>query len=182
MNNVPHSSAKRCKLSDIDCDQFYSFGIVVDADNDRPESVAKNYCKDFREFFPQFPDTPGEVNRSGTRTGIFVLPNNEEQGVLETLLLKCGEIAYRDYLQRANNYIDRFSEEERKKLKWKPFDREKAIIATVVSVLKPGKTNQASISDNQWISSETAESVEDLQKLVSFLEDLLGLKKDDASS
>jgi len=101
---------------------------------------------------------------------------------LETLLLKCGEIAYRDYLQRANNYIDRFSEEERKKLKWKPFDREKAIIATVVSVLKPGKTNQASISDNQWISSETAESVEDLQKLVSFLEDLLGLKKDDASS
>lgn len=170
------------KLSDMDCDQFCAFAIIADADNDRPETVAKNYCNDFREFFPQFPDTPGEVNSNGTRTGLFVLPNNEEQGVLETLLLKCGEIAYQEYLQRAEYYIEQFSDEERKKLKWKPFDREKAIIATVVSVLKPGKTNQTSISDNEWISSETAESVADLQKLVSFLGDLLGLKNDDSSS
>lgn len=170
------------QLSDMDCNEFFSFGIIADSDKNPPETVAKNYCSYLQKLFPKFPDTPGEVKQIGTRTGIFVVPNNEEQGVLETVLLKCGKVAYREYLQRANDYIDRFSEEEQKKLDWSRFDKEKAIIATVVSVLKPSKTNQTSISDNQWISSETAESVEDLQKLVSFLEDLLGLKNDDASS
>ena len=75
-------------------------------------------------------------------------------------------------------YVDRFSEEERKKkpLKWKPFDQEKAIIATVVSVLKPGKTNQTSISDNSWISSETESQIPAIQNLTNFFRDLLNLE------
>ncbi|MEH1915129.1 MAG: DUF3226 domain-containing protein [Nostoc sp.] len=80
------------------------------------------------------------------------------------------------YLTRLGNAINKFSEEERKKkpLKWKPFDQEKAIIATVVSVLKPGKTNQTSISDNHWIGAETSE-IPVIQNLTTFFRGLLNL-------
>ena len=80
-------------------------------------------------------------------------------------------------MQRAREYINKFSEEERKKkpLKWKPFDQQKAIIATVVSVLKPGKTNQTSISDNSWISPETAE-IPAIKNFTDFLKNLLKLE------
>lgn len=80
-------------------------------------------------------------------------------------------------MERAREYIDKFSDEDRQKksLKWKPFDKEKAIIATVVSVLKPGKTNQTSISDNAWVSEKTAE-IPAIQNLIQFLSNLLNLE------
>jgi hypothetical protein len=81
-------------------------------------------------------------------------------------------------MQRAREYINKFSEEEKKKkpLRWKPFDQEKAIIATVVSVLKPGKTNQTSISDNSWISSETETQIPAIKNFTEFLRNLLKLE------
>ncbi|WP_353764048.1 MULTISPECIES: DUF3226 domain-containing protein [unclassified Okeania] len=108
---------------------------------------------------------------------MYVLPDNLSKGVLDTLLCECGEIAYPEYMKRAKLYLDNFSEEEKKSkpLKWKPFDDKKALIATVVSVLKPGKTNTTSIADNDWISNKTIEKVESLKQLQIFLIDLLGL-------
>jgi hypothetical protein len=96
--------------------------------------------------------------------------------VLDTLICDCGDLVYPEYMQRAREYINKFSEEERNKkpLKWKPFDQEKAIIATVVSVLKPGKTNQTSISDNHWIGAETSE-IPVIQNLITFFRGLLNL-------
>ena len=57
----------------------------------------------------------------------------------------------------------------------KLFDDKKALIATVVSVLKPGKTNTVSINDNDWISHRTIEEVESLKQLQTFLMELLDL-------
>lgn len=81
---------------------------------------------------------------------------------------ECGEIAYPIYLQRAKDYINQFSE-----IKWKGFDKDKATIATVVSVLKPSKTNTASISDDKWIDYSTADQVSSIKSLVNFLRDLI---------
>ncbi len=61
-------------------------------------------------------------------------------------------------------------------MKWKPFDQEKAIVATVTSVLKPGKTNQTSISDNDWICLETEQKIPELRNLTTFLRNLLDLE------
>ncbi|MDD1429486.1 hypothetical protein MEO94_34735, partial [Dolichospermum sp. ST_sed9] len=148
------------KLSDIDYSTLLAFAIVADADDDTPNKVAEKYHHGFQKYFPNFPITvnaTGNVITGSPKLGIYILPDNSQQGVLDTLICDCGDLVYPEYMQRAREYVDRFSEEERKKkpLKWKPFDQEKAIIATVVSVLKPGKTNQTSISDNGWISSET---------------------------
>lgn len=165
------------KLSDIDYSSLFAFAIVADADKNTPDQVAEEYYNGLIEYFPDFPNkvnSTGNIIEGSPRLGIYILPDNDQQGVLDTVICDCGDLVYPEYMQRAREYIDKFSEEERKTkpLKWKPFDKEKAIIATVVSVLKPGKTNQTSISDNAWISSETAE-IPAIQNLTQFLSNML---------
>jgi hypothetical protein len=174
----------KAKLSDIDISTFFAFAIVADADNNTPNEVAKKYHKDFKEYFPHFPT---EVTQSGnvtegspeleTKAGIYILPDNSQQGVLDTLICDCGELVYPEYMQRAKEYIDKFSEEERKEkpLEWKPFDQQKAIIATVASVLQPGATNTVTIMRDDWISIETAE-IPAIKNFTEFLRNLLNLK------
>ncbi len=154
-----------------------AFGIIVDADKNTPEEIVAEYRTILLNYFPNFPDKPSVVDQNIPRTGIYILPDNIYQGVLDTLLCECGEIAYPEYMERAKLYLDNFSEEEKKSkpLKWKPFDNEKALIATVVSVLKPGKTNTTSIADNDWVSNKTVEEVKSLKKLRKFLIYLLEL-------
>ena len=174
----------KAKLSDIDISTFFAFAIVADTDNNTPNEVAKKYHKDFKEYFPHFPT---EVTQSGnvtegspeleTKAGIYILPDNSQLGVLDTLICDCGELVYPEYMQRAREYIDKFSEEERKEepLKWKPFDQQKAIIATVASVLRPGMTNTVTIMRDDWISIETAE-IPAIKNFTEFLRNLLNLK------
>lgn len=124
------------KLSDIDYSESLSaFGIIADADKYTPSQVAKMYHDGFQEFFPDFPnevDKSGVVTQSSPRSGLYVLPNNSDQGVLDTLLCACGEVVYPTYMERAKAYVNQFSNAEIKKIGWKPFDREKATLATVV--------------------------------------------------
>ena len=176
-NLIPNLSDK---LSDMDYSELFAFGIIADADKNTPKKVVEDYHNGFKEYFPNFPTTVSQsvaVIAGSPRLGIYILPDNSQQGVLDTLICHCGDLVYPEYMQRAREYIDKFSEEERKNkpLKWKPFDKEKAIIATVVSVLKPGKTNQTSISDNDWVSPATA-TIPAIQDLTKFLRDLLNLK------
>ncbi len=154
-----------------------AFGIIADADKKTTEKVVTEYRQRLSNYFPNFPDKAGVVDKNIPRTGIYVLPNNISQGVLDTLLCECGEIAYPEYMARAKLYLDNFSQEETKykPLKWKPFDDQKALIATVVSVLKPGKTNTTSITDNDWVSDITIEEVASLKQFQTFLIDLLEL-------
>ena len=152
-----------------------AFGIVADCDKSTPDRIAEPYAKKFRSYFPNFPDRPGVVNTNNPRTGVYVLPDNASPGVLDTLLCSCGEIAYPAYMEKASSYLDEFSEEEEKSLKWKNFDRQKALVATVVSVLKPGKTNTTSIADNNWVSKQTQQQVPALANFIEFLIQLLEL-------
>jgi hypothetical protein len=151
-----------------------AFGIVADCDKSTPDRIVEPYANKFRSYFPNFPQSPGVEDTNSTRTGIYVLPNNQQQGVLDTLVCECGKIAYPDYMERARSYLDKFSEEEKKILKLKNFDVDKALVATVVSVLKPGLTNTVSIAQNDWVSKQT-QKVPALEKFIDFLRDLLEL-------
>ncbi|MDB9437498.1 hypothetical protein PN450_11995 [Dolichospermum lemmermannii CS-548] len=174
----------RDKLADIgDISTLFAFAIVADTDNNTPDKVVKEYHKGFKEYFSHFPT---EVTESGnvtegspeleTKAGIYILPDNSQTGVLDSLICDCGELVYPEYMQRAKEYIDKFSEEERKKkLKWKPFDQQKAIIATVASVLQPGATNTVTIKCDDWISIETAE-IPAIKNFAEFLRNLLKLE------
>ncbi|WP_434686625.1 DUF3226 domain-containing protein [Pseudanabaena minima] len=155
-------------LSNLNPDAFSGFGIILDADKKTPDEIAKTYCDKLKEYFPNFPNQAGTVVKGLPNLGIYILPNNSDQGVLDTLLCDCGEVAYPIYMQRARAYINQFSE-----IKWKRFDKDKATIATVASVLKPGKTNTTSIADDKWISSDTAQQIPAIQSLVYFLRSLI---------
>lgn len=157
-------------LSNVDREAFSGFGIILDADKKTPDEIAKTYCDKLKAYFPNFPDQAGTVVKGSPNLGIYILPNNSDQGVLDTLLCECGEIAYPIYMKRAKDYINQFSE-----IKWKKFDKDKATIATVASVLKPGKTNTTSIADDKWISDDTAQQIPAIQSLVNFLRGLIEL-------
>jgi arginine deiminase len=167
------------KLADIDyLNSLSAFAIVADADKQRPAEVAKKYYDALKEYFTDFPfeiSETGAVTEAMPRLGIYVLPNNSDQGVLDTLLCACGEVAYPMYMERAKSYISQFSDEEVKQIGWKPFDKEKATVATIASILKPGKTNTVSISDNAWISAQTEQQISSLQNLTIFLRKLLSI-------
>lgn len=153
--------------------QIVAFGIVADADNDLPENIAQKYSNKFQVYFPRFPKQVGSVDLSSPRTGVYILPDNTQKGVLETLLCSCGEVAYPFHMEKANSYLAEFGIEQRRG--WKPFDDKKALIATVVSILKPGKTNTVSIDDNNWICEETQKNVPALENFIEFLKQLLNL-------
>ncbi|MDR9402721.1 MAG: DUF3226 domain-containing protein [Halothece sp. Uz-M2-17] len=142
-----------------------SFIIIADADDKPVNKIVTDYANYFQTYFPDFPNEAGVINQSGsTSTGIYVLPNNNSQGTLDKLLCQCGEVAYSEYMSRATDYLEKFTER-----KWKKFDYEKALIATIVSVLKPGKTNTVSINDNNWVSAVTQEQVHDLKVFIEFI-------------
>ena len=152
---------------------LFALGIVADCDRDIPENIVKKYSDTFRSYFPNFPEQSGIVDLNFPYTGIYILPDNNHQGVLETLLIECGNIVYPELIESAKNYINIIPAPY--KQKWKPFDEEKALIATIVSILKPGKTNTVSISDNLWISEQTQREVVNLQNFVIFMRELLSL-------
>lgn len=62
------------------------------------------------------------------------------------------------------------------KAHWKRFDLLKAHVATVVSVLKPGKTNTVSIADNNWITYDTLTNLNQTNRIILFLQELLDLE------
>ncbi len=155
--------------------QLSAFGIVADCDRNSPEIITSEYAQDFRKYFPHFPHQPGRVELNLPRTGVYILPNNASPGVLDTLLCHCGEIAYPDYIHKAKTFLAGIPETEQKQLEWKPFDRDKALVAAVVSILKPGKGNTPSIADNNWINATTQQQVPALGQFVDFLKNLLDL-------
>jgi len=53
------------------------------------------------------------------------------------------------------------------------FTREKALVACIVGVLKPGKSNTASIADDKWVSEKTLREIDDILSLFEFVKRLL---------
>jgi hypothetical protein len=156
------------------------FGVVADADDHPAAEVARKYQRAFHGLFPLFPENPGQVVLGPPTLGMFVLPDNTQQGVVEHLVLECGDVVYRSHMQRARDYVGGFNEEARKEAHWTPFDEQKAVIASVASLLKPGKTNTVSLADNLWIGEQTR-SCPMLAGLLAFLNTLMGLPPRDGA-
>ncbi len=157
----------------IDIQQIRAFGLIVDADNNSPDEVAQEYADKFRKFFPAISVTPGKVVANDSRTGIFVLPDNSRPGTLDTFLIDCASVAYPDHKSGAMQFLSDLDETH--KSHWKPFDFEKAVVATIVSVVQPGMGNTSSIRRDQWISEQTLSNLTQVARLSAFLRNLLEL-------
>jgi hypothetical protein len=136
-------------------------GVLLDADSrDTPAARHTALVRELGDTtFPMplvFPGAPGVVSGNPTRCGVFVLPDNQAQGTLEALLLECARSAYPTLEAGAQRYLAEVSGAkeltagDRREVS-KPAGRDKAIVACVAAVLRPGKAVQVSIQDNRWI-------------------------------
>lgn len=94
---------------------------------------------------------------------MFIFPDDSGSGNLENLLLKTAEISYPKLLEWASEYIEK-AKTIRSNLK-REQDAKKAVIGCIANTMKPGKANQVSIADDEWITGETLEKCEMLKKL-----------------
>jgi hypothetical protein len=133
------------------------------------------------DFDFDFGRAPGQPGVSEPRAGVYVLPNNEDHGTLETILLKCGEKVYPDLIAGARAWIEPLDPEdntifvtakERKYLA-KPAGKSKAVVAAVASVLRPGRSVQVSIQDNRWLSDNEALSTPEVAAFQAFVSSLI---------
>lgn len=150
-----------------------AFGIIADADAHDANRVVSRYRKAFEDAFPHMPSAAGRVGTGNPRAGIYVLPDNISVGVLEHLLLDCGQQSYGPLRHAADAYIDAL--EPAHTGHWGPFSEEKARIAATVSILRPGQTNTVSIIEDEWITAATLASVPRLRQFVTFMRELLAL-------
>lgn len=93
----------------------------------------------------------------------YAFPNNDGNGNLENLLIEIAEHAYPDLLTDAVAYVSDV-DEKYKKVK-NSSGKNKALIGCITNILKPGKANQVSISDNDWISDLTINECKNVEKL-----------------
>jgi hypothetical protein len=154
-----------------------AFGLIVDADTKQPTSVAKKYADELKKAFPSLSEIPGSIMPGSPRTGIYVWPDNQNSGTLETLLLDCASFIYPDHKKGAERFLNELDNTHTKNLKGAIFN--KAIIASIVSVLQPGRANHASFGvKDEWINKLALEKVAGIAQFWMFLHNLLDLAQE----
>lgn len=163
--------------------QLTGIGLILDADaqdspSDRFRSVKDRLAQ--LGVSLALPDAPGQILKGAPRSGMFILPDNAAAGTLEDLLLECAALAYPQLLQGAKAFVRDvdvavLTREDRREFE-RPAGRDKAIVNSIGSVLKPGKSIQVSIQDNRWVG-EHALSIARIQAMQTFLAELLELDR-----
>jgi hypothetical protein len=169
-------------LVSIQSSQLFSVGIFLDADDS--ETPQERFNKLITQLsaldLPNLllPSQIDQVKNHSPRCGIFIAPNNRDQGTLEDIFLECARINYPDLLERSQTYIDNIDINQLTKNDLKdsnkPAGKKKAIISSISSVLRPGKALQVSLQDNRWLDEQTLE-LESLKLIKNFLEQIIGL-------
>ncbi|WOV85027.1 hypothetical protein PGH26_03610 [Sporosarcina jeotgali] len=163
-------------LVNIDYDELSGIAVFCDADEkvaeERFEQVYQSLLKSSEYEMKVFIENVqfNRIKHHPTKFGIFVFPNNEDSGTLEQLLLEGGEAAYPDLLHSAKKYVDEVSAIYKRK--WTQSSEVKVLFGVAANILKPGKANQVSIQDNDWIGTKTIEQTNQI-KLKKFLSDIL---------
>jgi hypothetical protein len=172
------SKVTRASLANLD-EPPAAVGVVVDADDRSTTVVWDEILAEMSEF--DFGQAPGQPGVSEPRAGVFVLPNNEDRGTLETLLLSCGEKVYPELIASARAWIEPldprnntiFANANERKYLAKPAGKVKAVVAAVASVLRPGRSVQVSIQDNRWLSDPEAMSIPEVAAFQAFVSSLI---------
>lgn len=160
---------RRPYIQDID-----AFGLIIDADTHDPGALAKDKADQLRVLYPAISQVPGTITEGTPRTGIYVLPDNRRRGTLDSVLVDCASVIFRDHRSGAEQFLSGLADGHKRHWR-KPFGEQKALVASIVSVLRPGMANTPSIAQDKWICDETVQSVAELGSLYQFLKTLLDL-------
>ena len=164
----------------VDTTRLTGIGVILDSDLavapvDRYTAIRDGLRgKGFR-----LPDAPGDVTSGSPRLGGFVLPDNLAAGTLEDILLNCAEHAYPALLSTATTHVeaafgdDSLTADDTRELR-KPAGHKKAIVSSIASILRPGRTIQVSVQDNRWLR-DTSLELPRVKAVQNFLLQLLEL-------
>lgn len=157
-------------------DQLDAVMLVCDADQKKAAEKRKKLLEDYREK-PDFKiireeeDVYLDVGIRKLPLHTFIFPDNESSGNLENLLLEAAAVSYPELLELARDYVSQAARFQ-KNLK-KESGAKKAVVGCIANVMKPGKSNQASIADDAWICEETLKVCRMLDKLNSALQKMI---------
>ncbi|WP_224368999.1 DUF3226 domain-containing protein [Hyalangium versicolor] len=159
-----------------------AIGALLDADSQNSPAQRFNTVRaELNRLGLPFPAQAGQVSAATPQCGIFVLPDNQTAGTLEDLLLECARLSYPGLLTSAQALVgsvrpddSAFTAEDMKDFR-KPAGSEKATVACIAGILKPGKAVQVSIQDNRWLDEQTMNSLPRIKAVQRFLADLLSL-------
>lgn len=162
----------------IDHGSLTGVGVLLDSDKAIPPADRYIAIRDGlrAKNFP-FPDAAGVVTPTVPRLGAFILPDNQSQGTLEDILLECGQQVYPGLFSTATAHVDAAFQDQSlvgrdlKDLR-KPAGRNKAIVGSMASILRPGKAVQNSIQDNRWLC-DAALAIPRVKAVQDFLVTLL---------
>ncbi len=166
-------------LTLIPSSEIFSVGFVLDADsNETPLNRFTTLINEIRHIGLFLPSTLGEVTNISPRCGIFIMPNNLVSGTLEDILLECARVNYPNLLELALNYVSsidktQLTRDDLYELN-KPAGQNKAIVSSITSILRPGRTLQVSIQDNRWLNQDTV-SLENINLIKTFLDEIIGV-------
>lgn len=165
----------------IDAGGLVGLGAVLDADSSQSPIARFNQLRSgLSPQVPGFPAYPGQVSSSRPRSGAFVMPDNASAGTLEDLLLEAARHTLPNLLADAERFIERvdptgpeLSAHDCSDFT-KPAGRNKATVACLGNIFKPGKAIQTSIQDDFWVSAATLRIVR-LAAFEEFIKSLLAI-------
>ena len=141
--------------------------VMLISDADRKNAVEKkNYILNSGEYSEDFQilgnggdmvlqlDVLSENKRILIPLKMYIFPDDENSGTLESLLLESAEIVYPDLKINAEAYINSVDPEQYCELQ-DAIKTSKATIGCIANVLKPGKANQVALADSEWIGNRS---------------------------
>jgi hypothetical protein len=150
-------------LAVLDLGRLTGVGILLDADRDKTVSAAERYADiqgRMNGIGVPLSGAAGAVTDAGPKRGCFVLPDNAADGTLEDILLECAQAVYATMLAGASTHVDAAMNDTALRAEdlehiQKPSGRQKAIVGSIASILRPGKATQVSLQDNRWLRGPT---------------------------
>jgi hypothetical protein len=167
----------------IQASMLAGIGILLDADQKR--SVTLRFADIVHALAAldqglTIPDGPGLVAGKQPRVGIMVLPDNADQGALEDLLLECAQRAYPTLLTGAEQFVAGI-DKDAPIFQGRDMDGfrtangpNKAKVASIAAILKPGRALANTLQDNRWLDGATL-ALPRVKALAHFLDTVLGI-------
>lgn len=163
-------------LLNLPFENLNGVAIFCDADTLTASEKFESVCrmiqtiddKQIRELYTDL--SFNSIKNTNYKAGIFVFPDNSSEGTLEDFLLLGGSRHYADLYEPAQVYLESIPDVYKKK--WKLSSENKVLVGVMANVLKPGKANQVSIQDNNWITEESLNDTNQ-KELKEFIDELL---------
>jgi hypothetical protein len=160
--------------------QVSSVGLFLDADwTISPADTFSRLKTSLQAIGLPAAGAPGTIAPTEVRTGIFIFPDNQAAGILESLLDECAAKVYpglRDEARRFIAGVDRadLTKEDLAEIS-KPSGETKVTVGCIANYLRPGRAIQNSIEDNRRLCADTL-TLTKTRNIREFLRDLLDLQ------